>query len=1050
MFEKTVCINNVSVQAFIDGGSHRSLIARSLAKRLGGIRQSEAINVKGFNGEVATSSELLTPDVVVDGQRYVGDIYVVEDQQLEPDEVLLGTDLLCGVGRFVLIGENTCTLVPSVAESAAANKIHVSDLLAEFPHCFASSLHALGTAKTTEMRIELTTTQPICQRGCRIPFAQRPNVSKMVAELLTSGVIVHSSSPYTSQLVIVKKSTGEDRLCVDYRPLNAVTVKYTFPMPIVEELLAKLAGNTYFTALDFMSGYYQVPVHPDSRKFTAFDTHEGHYEFTRMPFGLVNAPSYFQACINELVRRVPTGEAVAFMDDIVIPSTSIEQGIDRLRRFLVAVADVGLTLRLDKCVFLAERIKFLGHNVSKHGIGPGDNKVAAIRDFPEPTNAHEVRRFLGLTGFFRKFVKNYARISRPLTDLLRTTGNPAYVWGDDQQTAFESLKLVLCTEPVLCLYDAGRQHEVHTDASSTGLAGILMQREDDGKVHPVFYFSRRCTPAESVFASHELEVLAIVEAVDRFRVYLLGKRFRIVTDCAAVTTTKATTPLLPRIARWWLKLQEFDYELVHRPGAQLAYVDAMSRAPVEPEREVQAVAERILRVDISPADWVVTMQQKDEKLLRIMQVLRGTLRTDDDRQLATDYELKDHRLYRKCDGQLRWVVPGAVRWRIVKNAHDDRGHFGLQKTLDHLQAEFWFPRMRMYVKNYIEACIDCAYNKRPGGAAEGQLHVTKTVPTPFRTIHIDHLGPFPKSTKGNAYVIAVVDAFSKYVVVKAVRSTDTRAVVNMLIELTQYFGSPARIVSDRGTAYTSRSFADYCERNAIQHIKNAVRTPRANGQVERMNSMIAMFLRTSHEDARKWDVDRRKFQWTINSQVNKTIGCSPNEVVFRYKLRNDVDNKLLAALHETDDVEQPNESPTLEEIGRIADAEKNKWKVRYNSKHRVPTVYAENDLVLVENQAPSTGESRKLEPKYRGPYIIKRALDCDRYIVADLPDIQRNQRPFESVFSSEKIKHWCTLGPEADDDNIEDDNSEDENNADETVDSGIITHNSGVEGDAEE
>lgn len=878
-------------------------------------------------------------------------------------------------------------------------------------------------AKTTSMQIELTTTQPISRRGCRIPFAQRSNVTKMVNELLASGIITHSNSPYTAQLVIVKKTTGEDRMCVDYRPLNAVTVKHAFPMPIVEELLAKLAGNTFFTALDFMSGYYQVPVHPDSRKFTAFDTHEGHYEFARMPFGLVNAPSVFQACIIELVNRVPAGEAVAYMDDIVIPSASIEQGLDRLRRFLMAVADVGLTLRKEKCVFLAERIKFLGHNISKKGIEPGDKKTAAISEFPQPTNAHEVRRFLGLTGYFRKFVKDYARISRPLTDLTKTVGDPPYVWGDAQQTVFESLKLILCVEPVLALYDVEREHEIHTDASSLGLAGVLMQIEADGKLHPVFYYSRHCTSAESVYTSHELEVLAIVETIERFRVYLFGKRFRVVTDCAAVTTTKTTTPLLPRVARWWLALQEYDFELVHRPGTQLAYVDAMSRAPVEPARAVPVVVDRLMRVHISQEDWVVSMQQQEEKLRAIMDVLRGTAQLDDERQLRTDYELKDNRLFRKCNGQLRWVVPGAVRWRVVKSAHDDRGHFGVQKTLEHLEKEFWFPRMRMYVKNYIEACIECAYNKRPGGATEGQLHVTKTVPTPFRTIHIDHLGPFPKTAKGFAYVIAVVDSFSRYVVVKAARTTDTRAVVNMLNELAQYFGSPARIVSDRGTAYTSKSFAEYCEKNAIQHIKNAVRTPRANGQVERVNNLIARFLRTSHDDERKWDVNLRQFQWTINSQINKSIGCCPNEVVFRYKLRSAVDNKLIAALHE-DETDEPNETPTLEEIGRVADAEKAKWKERYDMKHRAPKRYAEHDLVLVENVAPATGESRKLEPKYRGPYVVKRVLDCDRYVVADLPDIQRTQRPFESVFASEKMKPWCTLGPEVDDDDEQEESGE--------------------------
>lgn len=278
--------------------------------------------------------------------------------------------------------------------------------------------------------------------------------------------------------------------------MNAITVKQPYPMPVVEELLAKLAGNTHFTTLDLMSGYYQIPVAQESRKYTAFHTHDGHYEFARMPFGLVNAPSVFQACMNEVQKAMQPGKTVVYLDDVVIPSSGIEQGVERLRRFLNALIAAGLTLRLDKCVFLAERIKFLGHNVSRSGIEPGEQKVCAIREFVPPKDVHEVRRFLGLTGFFRKFVPNYARTAKPLTELLKTVGNTPFVWGEMQQGAFDALKECLCRAPVLCLYDAGRAHEMHTDASSMGLAGILMQLKEDGKWHPVFYYSRHCTPPQ--------------------------------------------------------------------------------------------------------------------------------------------------------------------------------------------------------------------------------------------------------------------------------------------------------------------------------------------------------------------------------------------------------------------------------------------------------------------------------------------------------------------------------------------------------------------------
>lgn len=393
-FEKQVTVNGETAQAYVDGGSTRSLISRSLAAKIGGVKpidDEEPVYVKGFNGEPVECVNAVVPVVIVDEHKYVGPLLLVDDEQLYPDDVLLGTDLLCGgVGNYVLIGNNECKVVSSASNKSEQSNIEpVAELLKEFAHCFSETLKDLGKATTTAMHIELTTTTPVAQRGCRVPFAKRAFVSEMIEELLETGIIVPSRSPYAAQIVLVPKSSGEDRMCVDYRPLNAVTMKHHFPMPLIDEMMARLAGNRFFTTLDLMSGYYQIALDPDSQKYTAFDTHEGHYEFTRMPFGLANAPSVFQQCMNELQKELPPGELLVYFDDIVIPSKTIEEGVDRLRRFLGALTRFGLTLRMNKCVFLAERIKFLGHIVCSDGIEPSDNKVAAIAEFPEPRNANE-------------------------------------------------------------------------------------------------------------------------------------------------------------------------------------------------------------------------------------------------------------------------------------------------------------------------------------------------------------------------------------------------------------------------------------------------------------------------------------------------------------------------------------------------------------------------------------------------------------------------------------------------------------------------------------
>lgn len=854
---KEVLVNNIRMRAFIDGGSKRSLIRRSSAAKVEREEPCVPVQLSGFGGSSVLVQTKISPTVKLDGTIFRAELFVVDDGAI-PSDVLLGTELLCRDGNRLVISEGICFVEP-VKKTEPVIRPDVAELIAKYPNAFSKSMAELGECVTNKMKIEVMSDKPIQRRPYRIPFSKRTVVDGMVNEMIENKIVRPSESPYASPIVLVKKGNGEDRMCIDYRELNDVTVKQPFPMPIIEELLETLAGNVYFTKLDLMAGYYQVPVVEDSQKYTAFVTHNGHYEFMRMPFGLVNAPSVFQKIMNEVQKLLPEGDVVSYLDDTIIPSITVAEGLQKLERFLAVIVMVGLTLRLDKCEFLATHITFLGHKLSANGIEPGDKKILAIKEFPVPNDVSDVRRFLGLSGFFRKFVDHYAVVAKPLTTLLKTVGNPKFEWTSTQQSAFDELKRLLTSSPVLCLFDPAKRHEVHTDASTIGLAGVLFQEEEEG-LKPVFYYSRHCTALERTSPSFELEVLAIVEACERFRAYLIGRHFRIVTDCSAVATTRLTRPLQPKIARWWMKLLEYDFELIHRPGVQLAYVDAMSRAPVEMSREIDCVAECVMRIDIDQCDWLITMQLQDEKLKRIVQVLRGAVMADDEKQIRVDYELEGNRLFRKVGAERKWVVPAGVRWRMLKSAHDDRGHFGLEKTVQNLQQQFWFPRMRNYAKSYIASCIECGYNKRPGGTPEGRLHVSETVPIPFRTVHIDHLGPFPKSGRGNIHVIGIADQFSKYVMVKAVQSTKTQPVLIMLREVSSIFGLPTRIISDRGTAFTSRAFTDYCDANNIQHIQNAVRTPRANGQIERINQSIGMFLRTTTNDARKWDVRLKELQ----------------------------------------------------------------------------------------------------------------------------------------------------------------------------------------------
>ena len=297
------------------------------------------------------------------------------------------------------------------------------------------------------------------------------------------------------------------------------------------------------------------------------------------------------------------------MDDVLISARSIAEGMELLEEVLKLIGESGLTLNLNKCNFFRKRIDFLGFEIDENGIRPGNRKIMAVANFPVPKNVHEVRQFIGLAGFFRRFVRHFAIIARPLTDLLKV--KTEWKWTEEHTKAFNLLKERLIERPVMAVYDNKFETELHTDASKLGIAGILMQRNAEGIIRPVAYYSRKTTKDEQKFYSFDLETLAVIASLHRFHVYLLGIKFKIVTDCNALRATMTKRDLIPRVARWWIQLQEYDCEIEYRPSSRMAHVDALSRNPVT---ELDSSKERPIFdiLQIEEKNWIVTVQSADE------------------------------------------------------------------------------------------------------------------------------------------------------------------------------------------------------------------------------------------------------------------------------------------------------------------------------------------------------------------------------------------------------------------------------------------------------
>lgn len=461
-----------------------------------------------------------------------------------------------------------------VGTSDVKIKAQLIHLLNKYRQCFAQGIDELGSARSIKMKIELTNKEPFYYRPYRLASTEKEQVTGIINDLLAQNIIQESTSNYASPILLVRKKGGEQRMCIDYRKLNSKTLKEHYPLPLIDDTIDALNQQKYFTAFDLSMGYHQIPMDSSSKKLTAFVTPEGHYEYNRMPFGLSNAPSVFQRLMNHLF--LPHKDlAVVYLDDILISSKTVEKHFEKIEKVLKILNQEGLTLKLKKCSFFMSTINYLGFQVSQEGIRPGEEKIKAVINFPTPQDVHQVRQFVGLISYFRRFVKRFGELVRPLTKL--THKNQKWVWGQEQQKTFNMFKHQLVTRPILALYNPKADTEIHCDASANGLAGILMQKGADNCFHPVHYFSRQTSKTESRYHSYELEALAVVESLKKFRVYLLGKPFKVITDCSALTTAISKKELVPRIARWWLFLQDYNFEVKHRPGTQMKHVDALSR-----------------------------------------------------------------------------------------------------------------------------------------------------------------------------------------------------------------------------------------------------------------------------------------------------------------------------------------------------------------------------------------------------------------------------------------------------------------------------------------
>lgn len=822
----------------------------------------------------------------------------------------------------------------------------------------------LGRTNILEHQIELVEgAKPFVERPHRFSHAVEVKMIEELERMIQKDVIEPSKSCCASAVVPVTKPDGSIRLCLDSRKLNAITVRDQFPQPNAQRIFARIQNKCkYFSVIDLKEAFWQIPLSEkkvekafaSSRELTAFVVPgKGLYHFKVMPFGLSNSSASQCRLMFMILGHDLEPKVFVYVDDILVLAATVEEMISLLSEVATRLRKANLSINVKKSKFFAPEIKYLGYILSTEGVKADPGKVKCIIEFPTPQNVTELRRFLGLCGYYRRLVKNFSEIANALTEL---TKKNAFKWTKGAQRAFEELKVTMTTAPVLANPDFELEFTIQTDASDLGGAAILSQKIE-GNERVIEYFSTKWDDHEVKYSATEKEALAVLKAIEHFRGYVFGTSFTVITDAAALTHIKTMrVEGQRRLSRWALSLSEHDMKIKHRSGRLSVAPDALSRT-----WRVESI---VSEDDPWFKDLFEKVQRKEPEV--------------------KEYKYEDGCLWRYCISMNEMGIPGFIWKKIVPEKgrkdliweeHERLKHSGYKKCMTSLSRWYWWPRMAAMVKRMLKECQTCKKVKSPNRKTLVPMG-RKPIPSyPFQWLSIDHFGPLPRSTKGNTVIFVVIDNFSKFILMKAMKSAQSQGVVDYLErEVFLKYGVPECLTSDNAKAFIGRKLVQLMNKYGIIHWTNAYYHPQSN-VVERYMKTIGTACRlqvlSQGGNQKKWDEKLEETQMAMNSTVNESTGKSPFFVVYgheyvptgsRFAQLYDENTRVQ---RKRDEIEESFEEMRAQVKNQLIAAEKRN-RERYDLRAR-PQKFSIGETVWALNKKlsdASEGYSSKLDVKY--------------------------------------------------------------------------------------
>ncbi|KAL5011242.1 hypothetical protein ScPMuIL_011676 [Solemya velum] len=992
-----VGINGVKTECIVDTGADITVLATNFAENIG-LRYGDAERANLLNAQDGREMEAVM-NISVDLE--LGDCRINWPICIAPirDDVLIGMDLLEKLDGVILArqeipvrmvnptdhcvtlskgthlgklveAENSPETISQVSptedklpaalqdmiESASANltsnqQKELAALVSEFRDIFAENDDDLGCFSAVQHQINTGDAAPIRQPARRTPLGFQGEEKQHLDKLLANGTVVPSNSDWASPVVLVRKKDGGVRWCIDYRRMNDVTTKDSYPLPNIEECLDTLAGASIFSTLDLQSGYHQIEMFPEDQKKTAFITRYGLFQYTRMPFGLCGGPSTFQRAMELVFRGLQWDIVLIYLDDVIIGSNGFEEHLKHLSMVFQRFRQFNLKLKPRKCHLFQEKVLFLGHVISGDGVETNAQLTETVRNWPVPSTVKDVQSFLGITNYYRRYIPHYAELAEPLYALLPK--GIEFIWSESQQTAFETLKAVLASPPILAFPISDEVFILDTDASNFSIGAVLSQQQGPEE-RVIGYASKRLGPAQMKYCVTRKELLAVVVFTDKFKHYLLGRKFLLRTDHGSLTWLYRFKSPQGQLARWLEQLSQYDIIFQHRRGKDHNNADAMSRYPSENNYRQDNV------------HWLegysfqeISKEQQEDPILKILHVWAVSgVPKDRKHVLKEDPALRhfwlvwDQVVFKETVAFYKWkgvgqerdllLVPNSLKKLVLELCHSSilAGHPGIHRTVERVREKCYWYDMRNDVSIFIACCPQCSVSKKqthPGRARLQDYHAG----FPMDRVQLDILGPLPQTRKGNKYILVLIDQFSKWTEAYPLADQTAESVAEVVVkEFICRFGVPLEVHTDQGSNFES---------SLMGKNPNYTLPPGA-----------------------------------YRSTPHTSTGLTPNRLMLGKEIR--LPQDIIFGL-----AEAKNTSP-IEYLKELQSS--------LQESHTMAREFLKRSAETQKCSSRTSGRSPKLQPQWKGPYVVSKVVSPVLYEIAD----QRNRK----VLHHDRLKS-CSL-----------------------------------------